>query len=156
MPLARRPKGSVRSKYNNKKTKDSTGEERDSGLEVKFYSALENFKVQFEKQHRELLQDTFRSPDGKMVRLISITVDAYIKDYNGVELFIDPKGYATEDSILRFKMLERKLQDEGRNYLILFLRSESDVRSCAVRLKNNLPLVAGTENKKRPMYKKPY
>lgn len=135
-------------KYNNEEVLTATGEKADSKLEARLHDLLTKFKVPFEFQKKFHLQDKFIDPNGKAVTHITLTVDFYVKDYNGCELIIDTKGHCTEPSILRYKMLEYKLQQEGREYTLIFPRDQSNVDSCAFRMKEGHPVAN--------LYKKPY
>jgi hypothetical protein len=160
--LAQIDKETKKGKYNNRKVLDSTGEEKDSKLEALFCDLLRRYKIEFETQKKFDLMDDFINPNEpvklskatgrprnrKAIRGISVSVDVYVKDYLGYETIIDPKGKATEASILRFKLLEKRFVEEGRKYQVIFPRTESDVRSCAVRMSKGLPIIDA--------YKKPY
>lgn len=140
-------------KYNNVKYITVDGIEADSTLEGVFYDLLRKWKVDFEYQYYFPLQEPFTDPDGKAVKKISVTVDFYIKDYeeDGIkkELIIDTKGHCTEPSILRYKMLEYQLQQQGRPYILIFPRERSNAQSLSVRIWKGMKL-SGMYTKQKP------
>ncbi|NJI80445.1 DUF1064 domain-containing protein [Clostridioides difficile] len=103
------------SKYNNKKIVID-GIKFDSKDESEYYLYLkekkENGEIKdFGLQQKFELQPKFKK-DGKNYRAITYTVDFAIYKWNGEVVYIDVKGYSTQQGELRKKLFDYKYQDK--------------------------------------------
>ena len=103
------------SKYNNKKIVID-GIKFDSKYESEYYLYLkekkENGEIKdFGLQQKFELQPKFKK-DGKSYRAITYTVDFAIYKWNGEVVYIDVKGYSTQQGELRKKLFDYKYQDK--------------------------------------------
>ncbi len=103
------------SKYNNKKI-IIDGIKFDSKDESEYYLYLkekkENGEIKdFGLQQKFELQPKFKK-DGKSYRAITYTVDFAIYKWNGEVVYIDVKGYSTQQGELRKKLFDYKYQDK--------------------------------------------
>ncbi|NMS90590.1 DUF1064 domain-containing protein [Clostridioides difficile] len=103
------------SKYNNKKI-IIDGIKFDSKDESEYYLYLkekkENGEIKdFGLQQKFELQPKFKK-DGKNYRAITYTVDFAIYKWDGEVVYIDVKGYSTQQGELRKKLFDYKYQDK--------------------------------------------
>ncbi|MDB0438076.1 DUF1064 domain-containing protein [Clostridioides difficile] len=103
------------SKYNNKKIVID-GIKFDSKDESEYYLYLKEKKEKgeikdFGLQQKFELQPKFKK-DGKSYRAITYTVDFAIYKWNGEVVYIDVKGYSTQQGELRKKLFDYKYQDK--------------------------------------------
>ncbi|HBF5147629.1 TPA: DUF1064 domain-containing protein [Clostridioides difficile] len=103
------------SKYNNKKIVID-GIKFDSKDESEYYLYLkekkENGEIKdFGLQQKFELQPKFKK-DGKSYRAITYIVDFAIYKWNGDVVYIDVKGYSTQQGELRKKLFDYKYQDK--------------------------------------------
>ncbi|MFL8799010.1 MULTISPECIES: DUF1064 domain-containing protein [unclassified Clostridioides] len=103
------------SKYNNKKI-IIDGIKFDSKDESEYYLYLKERKANgeikdFGLQQKFELQPKFKK-DGKSYRAITYTVDFAIYKWNGEVVYIDVKGYSTQQGELRKKLFDYKYQDK--------------------------------------------
>ncbi|MER0279381.1 DUF1064 domain-containing protein [Clostridioides difficile] len=103
------------SKYNNKKIVID-GIKFDSKDESEYYLYLKERKANgeikdFGLQQKFELQPKFKK-DGKNYRAITYTVDFAIYKWNGEVIYIDVKGYSTQQGELRKKLFDYKYQDK--------------------------------------------
>lgn len=128
-----------RKTYNNEKVVMVDGVKADSKLEAKLRQRLLDKGVEHEFQKTFLLQETFKTPNGKTIRRMTTIVDFYMV-WHGVELIIDTKGYSTEMACMRWKLLERKLTEEKRNYRTIWLRNDAHISLFMTFIKRNQPM----------------
>lgn len=122
----------TRSKYGNKKI-EIDGKKFDSKLELYCYNMLKQLKIPFEFQKKEVLMGSFRY-NGKAVREITLTVD-FVAEYKQVKYYIDTKGFATEVSKMKYKMLKNQLK--GDMYTdVVWLKNQKEVQSFINKLIN--------------------
>jgi hypothetical protein len=122
-----------RNKYgNNKKIVD--GVKFDSELEAYCYKILMLLKIEFEFQKSILLIERFRY-DNKWIRETTAIVDFVIK-HNEETIYLDTKGFATEVSKIKYKMLKNILKDE-KNNRVVWLHSKKEVTDFLNNLKTN-------------------
>ena len=115
----------TRSKYGNKKI-EIDGKKFDSKLELYCYNMLKQLKIPFEFQKKEVLMESFRY-NGKAVRQITLTVD-FVAEYKQIKYYIDTKGFATEVSKMKYKMLKNQLK--GDMYTdVVWLKNQKEVQS---------------------------
>lgn len=115
----------TRSKYGNKKI-EIDGKKFDSKLELYCYNMLKQLKIPFEFQKKEVLMGSFRY-NGKAVREITLTVD-FVAEYKQIKYYIDTKGFATEVSKMKYKMLKNQLK--GDMYTdVVWLKNQKEVQS---------------------------
>jgi hypothetical protein len=124
---------STKTKYGNKK-KIVDGVKFDSQLEAYCYNMLNIFKIDFEFQKTIVLIEKFRF-EGKGIRETTAIVDFVIK-HNGETIYLDTKGFATEVSKIKYKMLKFKLKDQENNRVV-WLHSKKEVTDFINNLKTN-------------------
>ena len=96
-------------KYGNKKIV-AGGVKFDSNLEYFCYILLKECNIDFEFQKKEILFDKFKF-NGKTIRAITMLIDFVITN-NGKTIYLDTKGFATETSKIKYKILKNKLKDD--------------------------------------------
>ena len=94
----------ARQKYYNTKKVEHDGMKFDSKLEFFFHQRLIANHIPFEFQVTEELQAGFRDCNGKAIRKITAIVDFVIKTDKFI-WYIDTKGWKTEVSKIKYKML---------------------------------------------------
>lgn len=119
-----------RTKYGNKKL-EVDGVKFDSKLEMYCYDLLTKLKFEFEFQKKIILIDGFRY-NKKAIRPITLTVDFVVK-HNDIDYYIDIKGFATDVSKIKYKMLRYQLKDNPKTD-VLWLHSQRAI----VQFLNNL------------------
>lgn len=112
-------------KYGNKKL-EVNGVKFDSKLEYHCYNLLKMLNFDFDFQHKITLVDKFRF-NGKGIRATTLTVDFVIR-VNGQTIYLDTKGFPTEVSKLKYKLLRHKLKDE-ENTDVVWLKNQKEVKS---------------------------
>lgn len=124
---------STSAKYGNKK-KVIDGVKFDSQLEAYCYNMLKILNVDFEFQKTIILIEKFRF-EGKAIRETTAIVDFVIKN-NNETIYLDTKGFATEVSKIKYKMLKFKLKDQENNRVV-WLHSKKEVTDFINNLKTN-------------------
>jgi hypothetical protein len=119
-----------RTKYGNKKL-EVNGVKFDSKLELVCYDLLTKLNFEFEFQKKIILIDGFRY-NKKAIRPITLTVDFVVK-HNDIDYYIDIKGFATDVSKIKYKMLRYQLKDNPKTDVI-WLHSQRAI----LQLLNNL------------------
>jgi hypothetical protein len=119
-----------RSKYGNKKL-EVDGVKFDSKLELYCHDLLTKLKFDFEFQKKIILIDSFKY-NKKAIRPITLTVDFVVK-HNDIDYYIDIKGFATDVSKIKYKMLRYQLKDNPKTD-VLWLHSQRGI----VQFLNNL------------------
>lgn len=119
-----------RSKYGNKKL-EVDGVKFDSKLELFCYDLLTKLNFEFEFQKKIILIDSFRY-NKKAIRPITLTVDFVVK-HNDIDYYIDIKGFATDVSKIKYKMLRYQLKDNPKTD-VLWLHTQRGI----VQFLNNL------------------
>jgi hypothetical protein len=119
-----------RTKYGNKKL-EVDGVKFDSKLELVCYDLLTKLNFEFEFQKKIILIDGFRY-NKKAIRPITLTVDFVVK-HNDIDYYIDIKGFATDVSKIKYKMLRYQLKDNPKTDVI-WLHSQRAI----LQLLNNL------------------
>jgi hypothetical protein len=109
-----------RTKYGNKKL-EVNGVKFDSKLELVCYDLLNKLNFEFEFQKKIILIDGFRY-NKKAIRPITLTVDFVVK-HNDIDYYIDIKGFATDVSKIKYKMLRYQLKDNPKTD-VLWLHSQ--------------------------------
>ena len=110
-------------KYGNKKI-EAYGIKFDSKLEFYCYNVFKDLGFDFDFQRTVLLQEGFRYV-GKAIRPITMIVD-FVLRINGLTYYVDTKGFATETSKLKYKMLKYSLKEE-ENTDVVWLHSQKEV-----------------------------
>jgi len=119
------------SKYGNNKIVVD-GVKFDSKLEMYCYEVLAELKFNFEFQKKIILIDGFRY-NKKAIRPITLTVD-FVVTHNNIEYYIDIKGFATDVSKLKYKMLRYQLKDNPKTDVI-WLTSKKAIYQFLINLK---------------------
>lgn len=120
-----------KAKYGNNKV-NVNGIKFDSELESYCHKMLTILKISFEFQKQIVLIDKFRY--GKeSIRAITAIVD-FVLNHNGREIYLDTKGFATEVSKIKYKMLKYQLKDK-QNTEVVWLHSKKEVMSYLNNLK---------------------
>lgn len=112
---------STKPKYGSKKT-EIDGIKFDSRLEGFMYEKLQDAGIRFELQKKYELQSKFKY-NSESIRAITYTVDFYLPDY---DICIDTKGIATQQGLMRIKMLKRYFFDHGLNTKILLPKNQKE------------------------------
>jgi hypothetical protein len=120
-----------RSKYGNKKL-EVDGVKFDSKLELFCHDLLTKMKFEFEFQKKIILIDGFRY-NKKAIRPITLTVDFVVKN-NDIDYYIDIKGFATDVSKIKYKMLRYQLKDNPKTD-VLWLHSQRAIIQFLTNLK---------------------
>ena len=118
-------------KYGNKKI-EVNGVKFDSKLEFYCYNQLNLLGFEFEFQETTILIDKFRY-NGAGIRAITLTVD-FVLNIDGKVIYIDTKGFATEVSKIKYKMLKNLLKDKP-NTEVVWLHSQKEVNEYLSKLK---------------------
>lgn len=108
-------------KYKSKKT-EIDGIKFDSRLEGFMYEQLQDNKIRCELQKKYELQSKFKY-NAESIRAITYTVDFYLPDY---DICIDTKGIATQQGLMRIKMLKRYFYDKGLSTKILLPKNQKE------------------------------
>jgi protein associated with RNAse G/E len=120
-------------KYGNKKLVVN-GVSFDSKLEFYCYSMLKEMNFDFDFQEKIILVDKFRYQD-KAIRAITLTVDFVIR-HNGMNIYLDTKGFATEVAKIKYKMLKNKLKDDSSTNVV-WVTTQKKVKEYLIKLKTN-------------------
>jgi hypothetical protein len=112
------------SKYGNKKI-ELDGVKFDSKLELFCYQQFKSLGLEFDFQRTILLQEGFRFR-GKAIRPITMIVD-FVLHQDGQEIYIDTKGFATETSKLKYKMLKFYVREDSTADVV-WLHSQKEVK----------------------------
>lgn len=112
------------SKYGNKKI-ELDGVKFDSKLELFCYQQFKSLGLEFDFQRTILLQEGFRFK-GKWIRPITMIVD-FVLHHDGQEIYIDTKGFATETSKLKYKMLKFYVREDSTADVV-WLHSQKEVK----------------------------
>jgi hypothetical protein len=121
-----------RAKYGNNK-RIVNGVKFDSELEMHCHKMLSLLNIQFEFQKPITLIERFRY-DGKWIRETTAVVDFVIKA-NGLTIYLDTKGFATEVSKIKYKMLKNILKDD-ENTRVVWLHSKKEVNNFLLTIKD--------------------
>jgi hypothetical protein len=109
----------------------------DSKLESSCYELLSKFNIPFQFQLKVLLQPKFRDPKGKMVREINCFVD-FVMEFNGTVVFLDTKGFFTDVSKLKYKMLQHLLFVHTTPYELVFVNRKKSMTDWVLSLKSKM------------------
>jgi len=136
--LARNPEARVAAKVQpgvsltkksegNKKVRNATkiehdGVKYDSKLEFYLASELKKHGITYEFQKCFLLQEGF-TYRGAKIRPMTLTVDFWLPQF---DLIVDSKGWFTDTSTLKFKLLRKALKDMGEEPEICFPKSKKE------------------------------
>jgi hypothetical protein len=112
------------SKYGNKKI-ELDGVKFDSKLELFCYQQFKSLGLEFDFQRTILLQEGFRFK-GKWIRPITMIVD-FVLHHDGQNIYIDTKGFATETSKLKYKMLKFYVREDSTADVV-WLHSQKEVK----------------------------
>lgn len=112
-------------KYGNKIIR--VGENKfDSKLEMYCFNMMKQIGINFKFQDKIVLVESFKY-NGKAIREIALIVD-FVLERNGVTYYIDTKGFATDTSTIKYKMLKNKLKDSIYTDVV-WLKNQKEVQS---------------------------
>lgn len=106
------------------------GEKFASKLELYLFNLLKAVKIPFLFQVTYVLQEGFKF-HGKAISPIKIIVDFYIEEF---DLLIDTKGFQLADNKIKYKMLKKKLFEEGKATTIEMPRTKDECQALVNRL----------------------
>jgi protein associated with RNAse G/E len=109
-------------KYGNKKV-ERNGVKFDSELELACHDIIKSFGFEFEFQKKIVLVDKFRY-NSEAIRAITMIVD-FVVYHNGITAYVDSKGFGTEVSKIKYKMLKNQLKEE-ENTQVVWLHSKKE------------------------------
>lgn len=112
-------------KYGNTKTIVG-GVKFDSKLEQYCHGYLELIGCDFDFQQRTTLVGKFRFNE-KGIQAITIIVDFVIRK-DGKTIYVDTKGFPTETSKIKYKLLKNLIKDED-NVDVVWLKNKKEVNS---------------------------
>jgi protein associated with RNAse G/E len=113
------------SKYGNKIVR--VGENKfDSKLEMYCFNMMKQMGIDFKFQDKIVLVEAFRY-NGQAIREIALIVD-FVLERNGVTYYIDTKGFATDTSTMKYKMLKHRLKDSIYTEVV-WLKNQKEVQS---------------------------
>ena len=119
-------------KYGNKKI-EVDGVKFDSKLEMFCYNLFKNNELDFDFQKTITLIDKFKY-NGESIRAITMIVD-FVLNVNDIVYYIDSKGFPTEVSKIKYKMLKNQLK-EDKDTDVLWLKSQKQAIEFVNNLKN--------------------
>lgn len=96
----------------------------DSELEMYCYKMLSSLNIPFEFQKKIVLIEPFKY-GGESIKAITAVVD-FVLNHFDTEIYLDTKGFATEVSKIKYKMLKNKLKDR-QNTEVVWLHSKKEV-----------------------------
>lgn len=120
-----------RNKYGNTKI-IVEGVKFDSKLEAYLYKILNQEGMDFDFQVVIELIPKFRF-QYENIRALAMRVDFLLR-YNGRDIYIDTKGFATAEAKIKYKFLKYKFKDEP-NVNIVWLKTQKEVNSYISKLK---------------------
>lgn len=120
-----------RNKYGNTKV-IIEGVKFDSKLEAFLYKILKDNGMDFDFQVNIELVPKFRF-QYENIRALNMRVDFLLR-YNGREIYIDTKGFATSESKIKYKLLKNKFKAEP-HVNIIWLKTQKEVNAYIGRLK---------------------
>ena len=120
-----------RNKYGNTKV-IIEGVKFDSKLEAFLYKILKDNGMDFDFQVNIELVSKFRF-QYENIRALNMRVDFLLR-YNGREIYIDTKGFATSESKIKYKLLKNKFKAEPQ-VNIIWLKTQKEVNAYIGRLK---------------------
>jgi hypothetical protein len=119
------------SKYGNTKIVVD-GVKFDSKLEMYCYDVLTQMGFDFEFQKKIILIDSFKY-NKKAIRPITLIVD-FVINHEGIEHYVDIKGFATDVSKIKYKMLRYQLKDNPKTDVI-WLYTKKSIYQFLINLK---------------------
>ncbi len=121
-------------KYRNKKIIND-GIKYDSKLEFFMAQMLKAHDIEFDFQVEVELIPKHKI-NGNLIRRSVVRVDFVIKNENEV-LYIDTKGFATDTSKLKYKLLGYLKLQEGAKFKIIWLQTKGEVIDFINKIKKN-------------------
>lgn len=123
----------------NRKVKNATkvqsdGQVFDSKLEAYMYEQLRSNNIGFELKKKFVLQEGFQY-NGEAIRAITIIPDFWFPDRC---LVVDTKGFQTDVSAVRFKLLKKHLSERYENSEVVLLKNKKEIDGFILKLKFNL------------------
>lgn len=121
-------------KYGNKKV-EINGVKADSKLEMMAYNLLKMNNFDFDFQVTVELLPKHINWNTKKIRPINMIVDFVIR-LNGVNIYLDTKGFATSESKIKYKWLSYKLVENGEKHRIEWKKTKLEVEGFILELIN--------------------
>lgn len=121
-------------KYNNN-TIERYGEKFDSELELYAFELLTKFKIPFVFQYKYELQPSHKNWNGDTIKRINLFVDFRISLPDGTFVYFDTKGFETEESKIKYKILSYQLIQKKEPHRIVWEHSKGSVMSFILNLK---------------------
>lgn len=115
------------------KSVNDDGVKFDSKLERYFYDLLKGAGIDFEFQKKYILQEKFKYGT-ETVRQITLTIDMWIESKN---MIIDTKGLSTQQSVIKYKILKRKLfeaKEAGLSFELPTIEVPQNKKECDLLL----------------------
>jgi hypothetical protein len=122
-------------KYNNNAI-ERDGIKFDSELEYFAHSLLSNNKIPFDYQFKYQLIPPHTNWAGDTVKRMNMFIDFRIHLPDGTFIYFDTKGFETEESKMKYKMLSYQLVEKGEKHRIIWKHTKEQVLSFILRLKN--------------------
>lgn len=123
-------------KYNNKTT-EKYGEKFDSELELYAYELLKQFNIPFEFQYKHELQPAHKNWNNITIKRINLFVDFRIALPDGSFIYFDTKGFETEESKIKYKILSYQLVQSGIKHQITWKHDKQKVMSFILGIKKD-------------------
>jgi hypothetical protein len=124
-------------KYNNNKV-ERYGLTFDSELELYAYEMLTKFKFKFDYQFKYQLFPSHVNWKGETIKRMNMFIDFRINLPDGTFIYFDTKGFETEESKMKYKMLSYQLITSGVKHQIIWLHKKDAVMSYIINLKDKL------------------
>lgn len=137
--MGSRFKGWDKKSTDNKKVRNATkievdGIKFDSKLEAYFYGLLKQLDIPFTMKEKIVLQEKFKY-GSESIREIYMLPDFKILGL-GYPIYVDTKGFQTNDNKIKVKMLKKKLFDRYENSEIHLPKNQKECNELASRLKS--------------------
>lgn len=123
-----------KNKYGNVKV-EVDGVKADSKLEMLAHNLLKANNFDFDFQVKIELLPKHINWDKKNIRAITMIVD-FVIHLNGINIYLDTKGFATEKSKIKYKWLSYKLIESGEKHMIEWKKTRLEVEGFILELIN--------------------
>ena len=123
-----------KNKYGNVKV-EHNGIKADSKLEMMAYNLLKANNFEFDFQVTIELLPKHVNWNKKKIRATEMIVD-FVIYLNGVNIYLDTKGFATSESKIKYKWLSYKLIESGEKHRIEWKKTKLEVEGFILELIN--------------------